>query len=335
MPGKTTTDKQYGLYMQARKSGKSQQVASAKAGISLRTGRNIEHKGCLPSVAPKRGGKRRKGVFDEIWKSVIVPLVEKTPFLTASILLEHLQDLHPGKFTSHNLRTLQHNLQHWRASQGPERDVMFAQEHLPGRQGLSDFTKLKNCQITINGKVFEHLLYHYRLAYSRWSYMLVVHGGESFTALSSGLQDALWHLGGVPLEHRSDSLSAAYKNLSHADREDFTKRYDALCQHYNMSATRNNRGKGHENGSVEAANGHLKSRLHQMLELRGSYDFESVEEYQQFINHVVATHNKRHHKLITLEKAHLQALPAHLTVDFDELTIRVSTTSTIFVKRVM
>ena len=106
-------------------------------------------------------------------------------------------------------------------------------------------------------------------------------------------------------------------------------------QLYNMSATRNNPGKGHENGSVEAAHGHLKSRLHQMLELRKSYDFVSVAQYQQFIKYVVATHNKRHHKLITLEKAHLQALPAYRTHDFDELTVRVSTTSTMFVKRVM
>jgi hypothetical protein len=35
-------------------------------------------------------------------------------------------------------------------------------------------------------------------------------GGESFSALSEHLQDALWKLGGVPAEHRSDSLSAAY-----------------------------------------------------------------------------------------------------------------------------
>ncbi len=38
-------------------------------------------------------------------------------------------------------------------------------------------------------------------------------GGESFTALTVGLQNALWALGGVPVEHRSDSLSAAFRNL--------------------------------------------------------------------------------------------------------------------------
>ena len=38
-------------------------------------------------------------------------------------------------------------------------------------------------------------------------------GGESFVALAEGLQNALWSLGGVPREHRSDSLSAAFRNL--------------------------------------------------------------------------------------------------------------------------
>jgi len=335
MPGKLITGKQYGLYMQARKLGKSQQVASAKAGLSIRTGRNLEKKGCLPSQRPKREGKRRKGIFDDVWKNIIIPYVEKAPFLSASMILEHLQDLYPDQYTSSNLRMLQHKLQQWRALHGPEREVMFAQEHLPGRQGLSDFTKLKNCQVTINGEVFEHLLYHFRLAYSRWSYMHVVQGGESFTALSCELQNALWCLGGVPLEHRSDSLSAAYKNLSPKDQEDFTKRYEALCNHYNMTATRNNRGKGHENGSVESAHGHLKSRLHQALELRGSYDFDSIAHYQQFIDQVVAKHNQRHQKLIKIERQQLQPLPAHRTIDFDEITARVSTTSTIIVKKIM
>jgi hypothetical protein len=42
----------------------------------------------------------------------------------------------------------------------------FELEHQPGELGLSDFTKLKQVQVTISGQPFEHLLYHYRLAYS-------------------------------------------------------------------------------------------------------------------------------------------------------------------------
>jgi hypothetical protein len=38
----------------------------------------------------------------------------------------------------------------------------------------------------------------------------LTNSGESFTALAVGLQNALWTLGGVPAEHRSDSLSTAF-----------------------------------------------------------------------------------------------------------------------------
>ncbi|MDH3662210.1 MAG: hypothetical protein OEU92_19640, partial [Alphaproteobacteria bacterium] len=43
---------------------------------------------------------------------------------------------------------------------------------------------------------------------SRWEAVGVVLGGESFTALAENLQNALWSLGGVPAEHRTDSLSS-------------------------------------------------------------------------------------------------------------------------------
>jgi hypothetical protein len=103
--------------------------------------------------------------------------------------------------------------------------------------------------ITIGGIPFNHLLYHFVLAFSRWEYASVVDGGESFQALATGLQNALWQAGGCPREHRSDSLSAAFRNLQ--EEEDFTVRYAALLEHYGMLGTRNNRGMGHEYGVVK------------------------------------------------------------------------------------
>ena len=64
----------------------------------------------------------------------------------------------------------------------------------------------------------------------------VVLGGESFAALAEGLQNALWALGGAPREHRTDSLSAAFRNLDAAAAADLTRRYEALCAHYGMAA---------------------------------------------------------------------------------------------------
>jgi hypothetical protein len=112
--------------------------------------------------------------------------------------------------------------------------------------GLSDFTHFQEATITIAGKTLNHLLYHYRLAYSGWQYVQVIKGGESFVALASGLKNALQLSGGAPKIHRTDSLSAAYKNLNPKARQDLTEKYRALCSHYQMRPTRNNRGKSHE-----------------------------------------------------------------------------------------
>jgi hypothetical protein len=104
----------------------------------------------------------------------------------------------------------------------------------------------------------------------------VVLGGESFTALAEGLQRALQCLGGCPEEHRTDSLSAAFKNLTTDEVKDITQRYAALCAHYGMRPSRNNPGVAHENGSIESPHGHLKRRIHQALLMRDSPDFGSV-----------------------------------------------------------
>src|SRR5258707_12781534 len=101
----------------------------------------------------------------------------------------------------------------WRAIHGEEQEVIFRQVQVPGRMGLSDFTDMGHAGITIAGQPLDHRLYHFRLAYSGFEHAHVVLGGESFVALAEGIQNALWSLGGVPREHPTDSLSAAFRNL--------------------------------------------------------------------------------------------------------------------------
>lgn len=246
MPGKRITNQQYKVYMKLRESGLKQTICSAKAGFSKRSGRNLERKGILSSSKGKKVRKHRNDRLAGVWEGVLVPLLEQVGYLTSWTLLEHLQDEYPGKYPDSIIRTVQRRTSKWRALYGPEKAIVFRQLQ-PGRQGLSDFTTLKGIEITIGGKPFKHLLYHFRLAYSNWSFMKVIQGGESFTALSQSLQDALWNLGGCPEEHRTDSLSAAFKNLSQEESDDITCSYKEVCAYYGMQATRNNRGKGHEN----------------------------------------------------------------------------------------
>ena len=167
---------------------------------------------------------------------------------------------------------------------------------------------------------------------------LSVAGGESYTALTEGLQEALWRLGGCPREHRTDHLSAAFKNLKVKDREskrkEMTERYQSFCEHYNMKSSYNNLGKKHENGGIESPHGHLKRRIEQGLLLRKSNDFKSVEEYQTFIDEVVQRHNRRNAKGIEIERPLLQALPRYKATDFDEVVVKVNTSGAIDVKRV-
>ena len=161
----------------------------------------------------------------------------------------------------------------------------------------------------------------------------MVEGGESFEALSKGLQNALWQAGGSPQEHRSDSLSAAFKNL--AQEEDFTARYTALLDHYGMAGTRNNRGLSHENGSVEASHRYLKEAIEQALLLRGHRDFEDRAAYEGFVREAVMRRNRRNAAAFRIEREQLQDLPERRTTDFVEEEARVTRCGTFTVRGVL
>ena len=173
------------------------------------------------------------------------------------------------------------------------------------------------------------------MAFSGWEHAHVVLGGESFVALAEGLQNALWALGRAPLQHRSDSLSAAFRNLDDDARQDQTHRYEALCAHYGMEPTRNNRGVAHENGSIESPHGHLKQAIEDALLLRGSRDFDTaLDDYRRFVDEIVGRRNARLAKRLALERSALQVLPARRTTDYEETIVTVTSSSGFTLKKV-
>ena len=212
--------------------------------------------------------------------------------------------------------------------------MIFRQTHEPGRMGLSDFTDMAGSGVTVAGVPLPHRLYHFRLAFSGFEHAHVVLGGESFVALAAGLQDALWALGGAPREHRSDSLSAAFRNLAVEVEEDWTARYDALCGHYGMIASRNNRGIAHENGTIEAAHGHLKGVVEDALLLRGSRDFDTIADYRRFVDELIGRRNSRSRKRIDAERAVLRPLPPRRTEDGEEAIVTVTSSGGFTLRRV-
>ena len=317
--------------MNAREIGLNQSKAAYIAEISERTGQRIESGEHQPNRG-KVDENNSKDPLGGIWEKELEPMLKKEPRLKPMTLFEYVQDTYPGKYPN-VLRTIQRRVQTWKALYGSSPEVMFELRHEPGMMGLSDFTELKGITVTIAGKAFEHLLYHYRLAYSGWQYAHIIQGGESFIALSEGLQNALAACGGVPKQHRTDSLSAAYKNLG--GNKALTRLYDELCDHYRLQPTRNNTGIAHENGSIESPHGHLKNRIEQAIYLRGSNDFGSLEEYRLLIESVVAKLNQQCQAKFEEEEKHLQPLPKYRVPDYEMLAARVSRHSTVEVRCVL
>jgi hypothetical protein len=326
------TDQQKALYMNNRKDNCLQKIAAAKAGFSERTGSRIDNN--VHQKGRPHNWKTRDDVFEEVWEQDIITWLKNGVF-EATFILEELQKKHPGKFADSTLRTLQRRIKKWKALYGPEKEVMFRQKHEPGDLGISDFTHPNEIQVTINGEVFKHIFYHFRLPYSGFNYVQVFRGsGEPYEAFAQGLQEALLYIGGAPKKHRTDSLSASYKNLNKDASEDLTERYRAFVEHFNMQATRINPGKSHENGSIESSHGHFKKRVYQSLKIRSSNDFSSLDEYREFIHEVLKEHNKHACKDLETEREHLLPLPATKAADYAETTVVVSSSSVIDVRRV-
>jgi hypothetical protein len=279
-------------------------TAAVRAAFSTATAYRIEQDPRLPSQKSLPRERRRPDPLAQIFDAEVVPMLVATPGLRPIGIFEELQRRHPELAPSVR-RTLERRIRGWRSLHGPEQEVIFRQVHEPGRMGLSDFTEMGDLNIHIAGVPLDHRLYHFRLVYSGFEHAHVILGGESYGALAEGLQNALWALGGAPSEHRSDSLSAAFRNLDRAAREDLTSRYDALCAHYRMEPTRNNCGVAHENGSIESAHGHLKRAVQDALLLRGATDFEDLKTYRGFIDEVASRKNARNTKRIDAERANL------------------------------
>jgi len=332
MPGRHINDHQMRLFMKYRLT-ESIPTAAARAGISVATAYRMAEDPRLPSQKKEPRGRRRADPLAEFFDAEVVPLLQASPGIRPISIFEEMQRRHP-QLPAHIRRTLERRIRSWRALNGPPQDVIFRQVHEPGRLGLSDFTEMNDVPISVAGSVLDHRLYHFRLAASGFEHAHVILGGESYVALAEGLQNALWALGGAPREHRSDSLSAAFRNLDQRAREDLTVRYEALCSHYGMEPTRNNRGIAHENGAIESPHGHLKKAIRDALLLRGSGEFEDLGSYRRFVDEIVSRRNARLSKRIEAELAHLRPLPGSRTCDYEETLVYVTSSGGFTLRKV-
>lgn len=324
------SDQQYWRLMKLRRTEKTLAQAAAKAGMDEKTARKYLRLGKPPSQLRKvRGYRTRKDNFAGVWRE-LEELLEREPGLEALTLMEHLCRQYPGQFQMSQLRTLQRQVKRWRALAGPEREVYFPQEHPPGRQGQSDFTHMKELGVTIAGQPFDHLFYHFTLVFSNWETGTICFA-ESFESLAEGLQNALWELGGVPAEHRTDNLTAAIIRLG--KRDELTAPYRGLMDHYGLRASHNSPGRAHENGDIEQSHHRFKRAVAQALKLRGTSDFATRDDYNQFLRELLQRRNSLRRERVNKELAVLQPLPARRLEDYSVELVKVTRNSTISVRR--
>ncbi len=321
------TDNQVIMLMKLVNQEKLLKTAAAKAGMSEKTARKYRKLAKLPSQC--------KVIHD--WRTRLDPLgpddwrwaeemLENNDGIEAKTLFEVLQREHPGKYQHGQLRTFQRRVKLWRALKGPGNEVFFAQVYTPGEWCESDFTRMKSLGVTINGIPFDHMLYHFVLCYSNWETGTICFS-ESYESLSAGLQTALWKLGGVPKYHRTDNLTSAVNPVGNP--EVFTTNYQGLAKHYGFESRKIQPGCPNENGDIEKRHDRLKKTVDQALMLRGSRDFASRDEYEQFLQKLFDQLNSGRRERLKEELVLLYRLPRKRHDDYTEIECKVTRFSTI------
>lgn len=307
-------------------------MAALKSGMDEKTARKYLRQGSLTDDQAEdrnkaRNWKTRKDPFDEV-SDVIDELMELNEGFETKTIFEELKRRFPNKFHDGQLRTLQRKIKIWRATKGRAKKTIFPQRHEPGRLGASDFTNMNSLGITIQGRPFDHLIYHFVLTYSNWETGTVCFS-ESFESLSEGLQNALGNLGAVPESHRTDRLSAAVNNS--LNRSEFTKSYQSLLEHYGMKGEKINPGNSNENGDVEQSHHRFKKAMDQSLMLRASRNFDSVESYKIFVMETFDSLNKGRGIRLKEEYTKMHELPSVRLNDCKEYSVKVRPSSVIYV----
>ena len=207
------TNKQYQRLMsEYEKTGKII-VSALKADMHPQTARKYIAAATPPGQLQKpHTWRTRPDPLVKIWPEVAA-MLRDAPELEARTLFEHFLARPDSGLEESHLRTFFRRVRHWRATQGPEREVFFAQDRKPGELLQLDWTYARELNVRINGEVLDHLFCHCVLPYSDWQWATRC-VSESFLSLVSGLQAALAQLGKCPVHLGTDNSSAATHDTS-------------------------------------------------------------------------------------------------------------------------
>lgn len=316
-------DTQVSKAMTLMKKGLSLTKAAMKTAMDPRTLRKYVKLGRLPSQRERRHWRTRKDPFDAEHVAWAYALWRDEPSLEAKTLFDALRERHPDCYAEGQLRTFQRRIERWRATEGPPKEVWFAQDHRPGEAAQTDFTWVTELGVTIAGLPAPPMLCHTVLPYSNAENALVCHS-ESMLAIRAGVQRAFFAWGHVPQYLQTDNSTAATHRIGgDADRA-YNNDYLALLDHLGVKPRRIQVGASEQNGDIESSNGGLKRALRQRLLLRGSADFDTVDAWQAFVDDVVARRNRSRQEKFVAELAHMMPLTGAPAPTWKELDVKVA-----------
>lgn len=333
--GVSVTNQQVRILMKELHRGTKLEAASAKAGVCRQTGAKYKRLNRLPSELKKaRHWRTREDPFEEVWPEIEEKLKEDEG-LEATTVFDWLVEEYPGRYQAGQLRTLQRHIKRWRVLSGDDKshELFFPQRHQPGEAMQVDFTHTKELGLTLAGEPYAPLLCVVVLVYSGWRWASRCLS-ESILALRHGIQEAVFHLGRVPVWCQTDnSTGATHRIGNHGGKRPFNQDYLDLMNHLGVKPRTTEVGKKEQNGTVEAHNGALKRLMDQKLRLRGSRDFADEAEFEQWLWQILEQNNAQRSKRLEEDLAAMQPLECERMPEFIEYTdVPVSSHATINVK---
>lgn len=300
-----------------------------KCNMDRKTAAGILRDAGSPNNNEPRVYRTRKDPLEPFWIE-IEELLKNDPKLKAYIVLEEMLRRHPKDFLASWKRTLERRVRDWKFDNRVEQEVFFDQKHLADDVMAIDFTHMNELNVTIAGRVYDHMVFHSLLTYSNWEYAELCLS-ESFEAVASGVSHSFEAIGGVTRRLRNDSMSAAVNNLS-SDRH-FRANFTRLIEHFDVKPHRINVRSPEENGDCEPSHRHFKDYVDQRLRVRSDRNFSDLAQYKAFLKEYVDRRNETRRPIFLEEQSELEPVPAKPFPCFTQFDCMVTSNTIITVKQ--
>jgi transposase len=298
-----------------RNKGQSQKEIANRLGVSERTVRNYLKNGKIPVYQrnkPTRGDNFEQFV-DEIEKKL-----ERHPSLSSKSIYNSIKS--QGYTGSYRTTSRKTEFIRKKVKSNP---VFFEREHIPGEYIEGDFTTFKD--ISIAGELVEIKLWVTCLVFSSTVFATPFFG-ETFECFVQGSIDAFTEFGGLAQKYRLDNLSPCVSKILKRGRK-VTQRFQSFQKYYDFKAEFCNPGSGHEKGSVESLNRHLKNTLREKINLQ-ELKFKDIEEFKEFVWKTCRELNSNSKKQEKFNKENLSSIPSKKFEAFQSYLVLVNKYST-------